>query len=52
MEGGGKPYIHPDKTIATIVSMLEATDEVGRGIALHAVSTALEKLRPIKESAA
>lgn len=45
-------YAHPNETIAQIVSLLEATDDVGRGIGLMAVSQALERYRPIKENAA
>lgn len=46
------PYAHPNETIAQIVSLLEATDDVGRGIGLMAVSQALERYRPPKENAA
>jgi hypothetical protein len=47
-----RAYAHPNETIAQIVSLLEATDDVGRGIGLMAVSQALERYRPIKENAA
>jgi len=45
-------YAHKDKTIAQIVAILEATDDVGRGAALLAVIEALNKVRPAKEIAA
>lgn len=51
-EPGPSAYIHANETIAQIVSLLEATDDVGRGIGLMAVSQALERYRPPKENAA
>lgn len=51
-ETSPRPYVHPNETIAQIVALLEATDDVGRGIGLMAVSQALERYRPAKENAA
>lgn len=46
------PYIHPNATIRQIVSLCEATDEAGRGMALLAVTQTLERYRPAKPKAA
>jgi hypothetical protein len=46
------PYIHSNATIRQIIALCEATDEAGRGMALMAVSQALERYRPVKEKAA
>lgn len=46
------PYIHPNATIRQIVALCEGTDEAGRGMALMAVSQALERYRPAQSKAA
>lgn len=46
------PYIHPNSTIRQIVTLCEATDEAGRGMALLAVTQTLERYRPSKPKAA
>ena len=45
------PYVHPTPIIRQVIALMEATDEAGRGIVLMAASQALEKYRPIKETA-
>lgn len=44
------PYIHPNPIVRQVIALMEGTDEAGRGMALMAVSQALERYRPIKES--
>lgn len=44
------PYVHPHPLVRQVIALMEATDEAGRGIALMAISQALEKYRPIKET--
>lgn len=46
------PYVHPNETTRKIIALLEATDEAGRGVALHAVMQALREYRPDKAKAA
>lgn len=38
-----------DPIISRIVKMLESTDDVGRGVALQAITTALENYRPTRK---
>ena len=51
-EVAAMPYIHPHPLVRQVIALMEATDEAGRGIALMAISQALEKYRPIKETLA
>jgi hypothetical protein len=37
------PYIHSNETTRRIITMLDATDEAGRGVALNAVTNALKE---------
>jgi DNA-binding transcriptional regulator YdaS (Cro superfamily) len=37
------PYIHENETTRKIIALLDATDEAGRGIALHVVRQALKE---------
>lgn len=52
MEKTGSAYTHPDKTIAEIISILEATDERGRIMALGATRAALLNYKPAKANPA
>ena len=51
-EPSAAPYVHPNETIRQIISLCEATDEAGRGMALMAVAQTLERYRPAKANAA
>lgn len=51
-EDSPRPYVHPNEIIQQIITMCEATDEAGRGIALMAVGQALERYRPPPAKAA
>lgn len=44
-------YVHPNETIRQIIALCEATDEAGRGMALMAIQQALERYRPVRQSA-
>lgn len=46
------PYVHPHPLVRKVIALMEATDEAGRGMAYMAVAQALEKYRPLKETAA
>ncbi len=45
-------YIHPNETTRKIIALLDATDEAGRGVALHAVVLALREYGPEQAKAA
>lgn len=45
------PYIHPVPIIRQVIALMESTDEAGRGAILYAATLALEKVRPVKETA-
>lgn len=45
------PYIHPNPIVRQVIALMEQTDEAGRGMILMAASQAIEKYRPIKETA-
>lgn len=45
-------YVHPHPLVRQVIALMEGTDEAGRGMAFMAISQALEKYRPTKETAA
>lgn len=46
------PYTHPHPIVRQVIGLMDATDDAGKGIVLMAASQALDKYRPIKETAA
>lgn len=46
------PYCHENPLVRQVVALMEQTDEAGKGMVLMAASQALERYRPIKQTAA
>ena len=46
------PYVHPHPIVRQVIALMESTDEAGKGIALMAISQAVEKYRPAQQTAA
>ncbi len=45
------PYIHQNPIVRQVVALMDQTDDAGKGMILMAAHQALEKYRPVKETA-
>ena len=45
-------YTHPHPLVRQVIALMEATDDAGKGIILMASTQAIEKFRPINQTAA